>query len=187
MQDVQTSAVRNACRMIEQSSRILPLEKLAAAVGLSPFYFHRQFKRITGTTPKKYADSQRAALTRREVAGSASVTAAIYRSGFSSNSRFYKASAQILGMTPRNYRAGGSGTVIQYAIAKCWLGIILVAATPKGICAIQFGNKKGPLLLELQEHFSKAEIVPGDKPFQQTVARVIQLVSEAGKQMGPAA
>ena len=46
--------VAEACRRIEDAEEPLKLDALAASAGMSPFYFHRQFKAITGLTPKAY-------------------------------------------------------------------------------------------------------------------------------------
>ena len=87
---------------------------MAAAVGMSRFHFHRVFKAITGLTPKAYATSRRAHRVRDELSRSATVTAAIYRAGFSSNGRFYATSSQVLGMTPTEFRARGAGASIRF-------------------------------------------------------------------------
>src|SRR5258706_7489136 len=48
-----------ACRLIETREEIPTLEDLAAGAGLSPHYFHRTFKAITGVTPRDYAAAHR--------------------------------------------------------------------------------------------------------------------------------
>src|SRR3984893_7179654 len=50
-----TALVAKVCRIIEMSEEEPSLEDLAGAVGLSPGYFHRVFKTVTGLTPKSYA------------------------------------------------------------------------------------------------------------------------------------
>ena len=39
-------------------------------------------------------------------------------------------------MTPTTFRSGGSGESIRFAVGKCSLGSILVAATEQGVCVI---------------------------------------------------
>ena len=120
--------VAQACRMIETAETPPALEALAARLGMSPFHFHRLFKAETGLTPKAYASAYRARRLRERLGqASASVTEAIYDSGFNSNSRFYESSSQRLGMRPRDYRDGGAGAAIRFAIGQCSLGAILVA------------------------------------------------------------
>ena len=79
-------------------------------------------------------------------------------------------------MTPKAYRAGGSGTVIRFAIGACSLGAILVAATEHGICAILMGDDPDQLARDLQDRFPAAELRGADAGFEQTVAKVVGLV-----------
>ena len=51
-------------------------------------------------------------------AHTASVTDAIYIAGYQSTSRFYEQSAQVLGMTPSRYRAGGAAHDIRLPLAS---------------------------------------------------------------------
>jgi methylphosphotriester-DNA--protein-cysteine methyltransferase len=132
--------VAEMCRLIDAAEEEPDLSALAEASGMSRFHFHRIFKSVTGITPKAYAVAQRKARMQQGLAREASVTDAIYAAGFNSSGRFYAASAQALGMTPSAYRAGGSGSVIRFAIAECSLGPILVASTEVGICAILMGD-----------------------------------------------
>src|SRR5262245_58632737 len=94
------SAIAKACRMIEPAEEVPSLDTLAAAAGLSRFHFHRLFKRVTGVTPKAYAQAHRSRLVRDELGRSETVTQAIYGAGFNSSGRFYETSSDLLGMTP---------------------------------------------------------------------------------------
>ena len=172
----QAAAVLKACRLIEEAEEPPALEELARTAGMSRFHFHRVFKAHTGLTPKAYADAHRAQRVRSELTRRATVTEAIYGAGFNSNGRFYDASADLLGMTPTAFRAGGDGAAIRFAVGQCSLGAILVAATDKGVCAIQFGDDPDALVRGLQDRFPKARLTGGDKAFEQLVARVVGLV-----------
>jgi len=123
--------IAKACKMIESHSEALSLQTLAAAVELSPSYFHRLFKATTGVTPKEYATAHRSSRVRERLAGGSSITQAIYDSGFNSNGRFYESSAGILGMTPTQFRTGAADEEIRFAIGQCSLGAILVASSKK--------------------------------------------------------
>jgi AraC family transcriptional regulator of adaptative response/methylated-DNA-[protein]-cysteine methyltransferase len=172
----QADAVAKACQLIEQAEEMPSLDALAQAAGLSRFHFHRVFKAVTGVTPKAYADARRGNRVRDELTHSDSVTAAIYGAGFNSNGRFYAAASDLLGMTPTEFRAGGDGTVIRFAVGECSLGAILVAATDKGVCAIEFGDDPDILVRGLQDRFAKARLVGGDASFEQLVAKVVGFV-----------
>lgn len=138
--ETHAAAVARACRLIEEAEEALSLDALAQSAGMSRFHFHRVFKAVTGVTPKAYAAAHRGKRVREELAASNTVTEAIYGAGFNSNGRFYAAASDLLGMTPTQFRAGGSGHVIRFAVGQCSLGAILVAATDKGVCAIEFGD-----------------------------------------------
>jgi AraC family transcriptional regulator, regulatory protein of adaptative response / methylated-DNA-[protein]-cysteine methyltransferase len=47
---------------------------------------------------------------------------------------------------------------IEYAIADCPLGRLLVAATPRGVCAVYFGDSDRPLESALRTEYPSAEI-----------------------------
>lgn len=108
--------VAKACRLIEQSEAEPSLTDLAEAVGRSASYLHRLFKAATGLTPKDYATAHRATRVREGLANGNTVTEAIYDAGFGSSGRFYEKSTDILGMTPGQYRAGGTNEEIRFAI-----------------------------------------------------------------------
>jgi AraC family transcriptional regulator of adaptative response/methylated-DNA-[protein]-cysteine methyltransferase len=172
----RAAAVAAACRLIERGEEMPRLGSLAKAVGMSPFHFHRVFKALTGVTPVAYRAEHRARRVRDALHRSATVTEAIYASGFNSNGRFYAAAGDVLGMTPTMYRAGGRGAVIRFAVDKTSLGRVLVAATDTGVCAILLGDDRAELVHNLRARFPNAELVGGDRTFDRTVARVIQLV-----------
>jgi AraC family transcriptional regulator of adaptative response/methylated-DNA-[protein]-cysteine methyltransferase len=169
--------VAEACRRIEQLEELPTLKSLAADFGMSPYYFHRLFKSITGLTPKDYAAAHRAKRVREELAdGKSSVTQVIYGAGFNSNSRFYATSNDMLGMTPTAFRKGGAQTNIKFAVGECSLGSILVACTGKGVCAILLGDDPDELVRELQDRFPNANVVGGDADFERLVAKVVGFV-----------
>lgn len=165
--------VVQACRAIEQSDSALPLAALAQQAGLSPHHFHRIFKAATGLTPKAFYKSVRARRVANALQSTPSVTEAIYASGFNSAGRFYEESGALLGMAPGTYRKGAAGEQIRYAVAPCALGQVIVAATRRGVCAIEFGDAAPALVESLHERFPKARFESGDEEFRGWVARVL--------------
>jgi AraC family transcriptional regulator of adaptative response/methylated-DNA-[protein]-cysteine methyltransferase len=172
----QSATIAWACRMIEGAEEKPATSALAKIVGLSPYHFHRLFKSVTGLTPGAYAEAHRARKVRAQLPGSRTVTAAAFDAGFNATSRFYEKSADILGMTPGDYRRGGNGAEIRFAVGQCSLGAILVASSAKGICAIALGEDPDRLVRELEETFPKAWLVGGDKAFEKIVAKVVAFV-----------
>jgi len=172
----QAALIADACRAMERADSVPRLSVLARSAGLSPSRFHRVFKSVTGVTPRAYATALRAERAGQSLRSSRTVTEAIYASGFGSSGRFYEAAPERLGMTPTQMRAGGRGLTIRHATGRSWLGVVLVAATDRGICAIMFGDKAEPLVRDLKERFSHAKLVAGDRDFQRTVRAVAEYV-----------
>lgn len=168
--------VADACRHIEQADTPPSLNALALQANLSPFHFHRVFKAVTGLTPKGYASAHRSRKVRDSLKASHSVTDALYDAGFNSNSRFYASANQLLGMTPSDYKAGGTNNAILFAVGQCSLGAILVAQSARGVCAILLGDDPDQLVRDLQDQFPKAELVGADQRFEQLVAQVVGLI-----------
>ncbi|HEY6603656.1 MAG TPA: bifunctional DNA-binding transcriptional regulator/O6-methylguanine-DNA methyltransferase Ada [Xanthobacteraceae bacterium] len=174
--EAHAALVANACRSIEEAEEAPSLAALAQAAGMSRFHFHRVFKAVTGVTPKAYAAAYRGKRVREELASRNTVTEAIYGAGFNSNGRFYAAAPGLLGMTPTQFRTGGTGNAIRFAVGQCSLGAILVAATDKGVCAIEFGADADALVRGLQDRFPNARLVGGDEMFEQLVAKVVGFI-----------
>jgi AraC family transcriptional regulator of adaptative response/methylated-DNA-[protein]-cysteine methyltransferase len=61
-------------------------------------------------------------------------------------------------MTPATYRKGGQGMIIRYAIADSPLGLLLVAATDRGVCAVRLGDESEALAGDLRAEFPRAEV-----------------------------
>jgi AraC family transcriptional regulator, regulatory protein of adaptative response / methylated-DNA-[protein]-cysteine methyltransferase len=170
------ATIAKVCREIETEESMPSLASLASRAGLSPHHFHRIFKAVTGLTPREYAAAHRARRVRAGLRRRSTVTEAIYDAGFNSGGRFYATSDEMLGMTPGNYRAGGSHTDIRFAVGECSLGSILVAQSAKGVCAILLGDDPDALLRDLQDRFPRATLIGGDSRFENVVARVVGLV-----------
>ncbi len=176
----RSGAIARACSLLAGSPSIPGLGEISAAVGLSPGHFHRLFKKATGVTPKEYAMHVRSERLRDGLAEGETVTRAILGAGFGSIGRAYDDSGQELGMTPGEYRRGAEGRPIRYATAGCSLGVVLVAATDRGLCSISLGDLAVALEAELREQFPKAELAGDDPVFEEHVRRVVAMVEEPG-------
>jgi AraC family transcriptional regulator of adaptative response/methylated-DNA-[protein]-cysteine methyltransferase len=177
--DRQAQRVAEACRLIDAAADEPPaLRELASAVGLSPHHFHRAFKAVTGITPKAYAAALRRRRVRHGLHTSATVTEAVFAAGYNSSGRFYEGSDAALGMTPGEFREGGLGVKLRFAVGECSLGTILVAASGKGVAAILLGDDPSALIRELEAMFPRAALIGADASFEKLVARVVALVEQ---------
>ena len=150
----QAEMVKAICRYIEQHlDEPVTLAKLGSVFHLSPFHLQRTFKAVLGITPRAYAESSRMNQLKQNLQAGHSVTRAMYDAGYSSSSRLYERTASQLGMTPDKYRRGAVAAVIRYTITDSPLGRMLIAATDKGICAINFANSDDELEHGLKHEF----------------------------------
>jgi AraC family transcriptional regulator of adaptative response/methylated-DNA-[protein]-cysteine methyltransferase len=136
------------------------LERLAGAVGASPFHLQRRFKEAFGVSPRDYQDAHRVEAVKSSLKNGSRVTDALYEAGYGSVSRFYE--KQRLGMSARDYRAKGKGQRIGFCSFVSPLGTILVAATKNGLCSVKLGDDPARLRRLLAEEFSEAEIFPAE-------------------------
>jgi len=169
----QTSAVLKACKMIAEADTPPALSELAHAAGLSLFHFQRLFKKTVGVTPKQYAVERRASRLREHLREDSTITDAMYHAGFGSSSRFYEKATATLGMKPSTYKNGAQDMRIRFAVVPCFLGLVLVAATAQGICAIDFGNTPETLKEDLRRRFPKAEFQDPDPDFTTMIAQIL--------------
>ncbi len=150
----QAETAKAICRFIEQHlDEPVTLARLGKEFHQSPYHLQRRFKAVLGVTPREYADSCRLRLLKHNLQSGKNVTRAMYDAGYGSSSRLYERTASHLGMTPDKYRRGAIAATIRYAIADSPLGRMLIAATDRGICAIQFADTDSELLEGLKREF----------------------------------
>ncbi len=166
--------VERVCRHIDANpDQPATLEALSRAIGLSPFHLQRTFKAITGITPRAYADSRRLEALKNGLREGHNVTRSLYDAGYGSSSRLYERASSKLGMTPARYGKHGAGITIRYTIVRTPIGRMLLAATNKGVCSVQFGESERALEGDLRKEYLEAEIVRSDKELARWV-RAIQ-------------
>ena len=116
------------------------LSDISQHVHMSQFHLQRTFKKMTGITPRQYADAYRLETLKAHLRDGSNVTHALYAAGYGSSSRLYEHTHERLGMTPAEYRSGGEGMVIEYTIVDCKLGRLLIGTTERGVCAVHMGD-----------------------------------------------
>jgi AraC family transcriptional regulator of adaptative response/methylated-DNA-[protein]-cysteine methyltransferase len=156
--------IRKACDLIVRHAESpLTLKALADAVGMSPFHFQRRFKASVGLSPKEFHEAERVRALKSGLKSARSVTDAIYEAGFGSSSRVYERVDTRLGMTPAQYRDGGRGVAISHATSTTPLGSLMIGATDRGICFIQFGDGEDALRRRLADEYPNATLAPMPK------------------------
>ena len=173
--------VRRVCREIDQRSDGLPaLAELAATVGVSRGHLQRTFKSVVGISPREYAEARRLGRLKRDLRSRRSVSEAQYAVGLGSSSRLYERADSQLGMTPGTYRRHGRGATIDFGFARCSLGELLVAATPRGICSVKLADRRSELEAELRQEFSEAQVSRDEAALDSLLTGVVELVEGEG-------
>lgn len=173
--EVRVELIAAICRYLEQPHERIPtLAELAAQFHLSPYHLQRSFKRVTGVSPRQYADSHRQQRVRQHLKAGVDVGAALYDAGYGSSSAFYAQASDSLGMRPTTYRAGGASLELRYASAPCSLGCVLLAATDRGICSVTLGDNEAALLEQLQHEFPRAHLQSDPAGLQPWLATLLE-------------
>lgn len=170
--------VRRLTRFIDEATTPPRLAELAAHVGLSPSHVHRTFAALTGLTPRAYAAARRKDRLQRELMRERPVSAAMYDAGYGAPSRLYADADRALGMKPKTYRDGAPATTIGFSFGRSTLGVVLVARTSVGVCAISLGDDEPTLHRALRERFPHATLVRETSEIEAVVADVISLVED---------
>jgi AraC family transcriptional regulator of adaptative response/methylated-DNA-[protein]-cysteine methyltransferase len=158
--------IHDLCRYIDEHSEDrITLESLAERAGLSRFHLLRKFKAEVGVTPKQYLEAARMAHLKSALKNAKDVTEAVYAAGFGSSSRVYERADTRLGMTPKQYREGGRGIEITWAAVDSPVGLMMIGATDRGICFLQFGDSREELLEQLRREYPAAAVQAMPAPY----------------------
>ena len=178
--NAESDGVKAICRFIEQHlDEPLTLDRLGREFRQSPFHLQRMFKSVLGITPREYANSCRMRGFRQKLKSGHSVTRAMHEVGYSSTSRLYSRSASELGMEPAKYRRGAIAAAIRYTCADSPLGRMLIAATDKGICSIQFADTDEELEQCLRQEFPYAVRRRDDPALAELAEKVVRGISNS--------
>ena len=154
------------------------LDELAAAVGLSASHLQRRFQARYGISPAEYLAQKKLGALKSGLRAGNDVSAALYDAGYGSPSRVYEQGAVKLGMTPATYRAGGEGMQSRWSLVETVLGNALVAATERGICAVELGEDGTALERRLREEFPRANLQRVDAGSDDFLAPRLRAVAE---------
>jgi AraC family transcriptional regulator of adaptative response/methylated-DNA-[protein]-cysteine methyltransferase len=172
--DQRVELVRAACEILDRHEGRMSLAELSRRTGWSPHHLQRVFTRVTGVSPRAYADARRRGRLAGHLREGRPVVDAMLEAGYGSPSRVYEDGAARLGLTPASYRAGGAGARVRFSVTRSPLGALLVAATARGICAVRLGGSAARLEAELRAEFHAAEIEPAGRSFARRITTVLR-------------
>ena len=155
-QSINYNRIAEAIQFIKKNFKDQPtLNQVAEAVHLSPFHFQRLFSEWAGVSPKKFLQYVTIQHSKQLLKENTLFETAL-ESGLSGTSRLHDLFIRIEGMTPGEYKNGGSHLSIKYNFEKTPFGEVLIAATQKGICHLAFIEDKLHSLEILSSKFPKA-------------------------------
>ena len=124
--------------IVSQVHRQPTLDEVAAHVHLSSFHFQRLFCRWTGVTPKRFLQVLTLEHAKQLLSESRPLLEVSDTLGLSSGSRLYDHFVHLEAVTPGEYKRGGLGVAIEYAVHDTPFGKAFIATTPRGICSFAF-------------------------------------------------
>lgn len=158
--DVVARMERLATYIAAHAAEPLSLAQLAREAAMSPHHLQRTFTAVMGVSPKAYHAAARLERFKDRLRDGDAVLEATYDAGYGSTSRVYEQVTGGLGMTPSAYRAGGAGETITWAVRETAFGTLLMAATERGVCLVEFGDSERELVARLAAEFPRATLVP---------------------------
>ncbi|MEM1087622.1 MAG: methylated-DNA--[protein]-cysteine S-methyltransferase [Pseudomonadota bacterium] len=162
------------------------LRTCAAAMGLSPSHFQREFTRWAGISPRQF----QAALAHGEAGDllreGASVLDATYETGLSSPSRLHDLFIAHEALSPGEAKAGGAGARLTIGKAPTPFGTGVFLISPRGLCGLGFaddgagqktgfvhpGYPAGQVFTDLMARHPKADHMRDDAEANRWAARI---------------
>lgn len=146
MSDYET--IKRAIEFLDSRHTPPGLEELATFLGLSVFQTQRLFARWAGISPKRFTQAIVAERARLKLLSKENVLQTSLEVGLSGPGRLHDLTVNVYGATPGEIRKLGADLTITWGYAESPLGLALIAATPRGICALSFlenQSDEGPL------------------------------------------
>ncbi|UKT64477.1 methylated-DNA--[protein]-cysteine S-methyltransferase [Pedobacter mucosus] len=156
--EINFERITEAINYIHSNFKLQPsLDNIAEKVNLSPFHFQKLFSDWAGTTPKKFLQYISISYAKKLLKeDQVSLFETALETGLSGTGRLHDLFVNIEGMTPGEYKNGGSNLDINYNFANTPFGKIIVASTSKGICHLAFFDDENLALQNIKNKFPLA-------------------------------
>lgn len=162
------------------------LATCAAAIGLSPAHFQREFSRWAGLSPKQYQSALAHGEAGEALRDGASVLDASLAAGLSGPSRLHDLFIAHEALTPGEAKSGGDGAVLTLGKAPTPFGMGLWLISDRGLVALGFidenapartgfqhqGRREADAIADLTARYPKADIRTDD-PRAVAMARAV--------------
>lgn len=173
MNDYQRIAA--AIEFIRANSKEQPsLNAIAAHIHLSPFHFQRLFKEWAGVSPKKFLQYISAEHARELLLKNKTLSDVSFEAGLSGTSRLHDLFVAVEAMTPGEFKNGGENLEISYIFSATAFGDVIIAATQKGICKIDFIEDRETAVEKLSGYWPNAILKEKTNEHHQSVLQFFQ-------------
>lgn len=149
------------------------LAETARHVGLSTYHFQRLFTRWAGVSPKRFLQhlTVEDAKARLEAAPVLDVAADV---GLSGAGRLHDLFITLEALSPGEFKAGGAGLAISFGIHATPFGECVIGATRRGVCALQFIERRSDAVALLRRDWPNARLARDDAATATVAHRIFE-------------
>ncbi|RAJ99966.1 AraC family transcriptional regulator of adaptative response/methylated-DNA-[protein]-cysteine methyltransferase [Larkinella arboricola] len=120
------------------------LAEVADRVNLSEYHFQRLFSDWAGVSPKKFLQYLTLDFAKERLRRGLTLAEAADAAGLSGTGRLHDLFVVIEGITPGQFKQGGEGVTIRYAVFESPFGSYLLGAIGDKICKLEFLDEVEP-------------------------------------------
>lgn len=153
--------IRRAIDRLDAAENPLPLEDIAAEMGMSVAHFQRMFSRWVGVSPKRYQQYLALGHAKTLLRDHFTTLDASHAVGLSGSGRLHDLFLRWEAMSPGAFARNGVGLTISWGWFESPFGPAIVMGTQKGICGIGFAAEMGAEAAfdDLRSRWPKADYV----------------------------
>ena len=137
------NVMRRAIDLIDAGGEALPLEVLAAEMGMSAAHFQRLFSQWVGVSPKRYQQYLTLGHAKALLAQRYTTLEAADAAGLSGSGRLHDLFLRWEAMSPGEFARKGAGLIIYYGWFDSPFGEALAMGTDRGLCGVAFAAEFG--------------------------------------------
>ncbi|MEQ8900927.1 MAG: bifunctional helix-turn-helix domain-containing protein/methylated-DNA--[protein]-cysteine S-methyltransferase [Roseovarius sp.] len=142
-QSYHYNVMRRAIDLIDAGGEALPLETLAAEMGMSAAHFQRLFSQWVGVSPKRYQQYLTLGHAKDLLAQRHTTLEAADAAGLSGSGRLHDLFLRWEAMSPGEFARKGAGLTIHYGWFDSPFGDALAMGTERGLCGLAFAGEFG--------------------------------------------
>lgn len=157
--------MRRAIDLIDAAAEtepgVIPLEKLAREMSMSPAHFQKLFTAWAGVSPKRYQQYLALGQAKTLLAERFTMLETAGELGLSGTGRLHDLFLRWDAMSPGEFARKGEGLTIYWGWFDSPFGLALVMGTEKGICGIGFASEMGEewAMQDMISRWPKADFV----------------------------